>query len=121
MTDYASQGKSLKKNIVYLNKCKDHRAVYVALSRRSKAEGMVILQDFDFNKITSGMSGFLKQELRELEILDEITNLRYSNYLPSKVTGIYRAALLQSFRNWKKKLSRPTSLSPGDKMERCKR
>jgi hypothetical protein len=32
-----------------------------------------IMQDFDAKKIMSGMSGYLRQELRELEILDEIT------------------------------------------------
>jgi hypothetical protein len=102
MTDYASQGKSRKINIVHLNNCKDHRAVYVALSRGSKAKSTAILQAFDFGKITSGMSGYLRQEFRELEILDEITALRFLNKLPTSVTGIYRANLIQSFRSWKK-------------------
>jgi hypothetical protein len=60
MTDYASQGKSRKKNIVHLNNCKDHRAVYVALSGRSKAKSTAILQAFDFGKITSSMSSYLR-------------------------------------------------------------
>jgi hypothetical protein len=66
MTDYASQEKSLNPNVVHLNNCKDHRAVYVALSRGTEAAGTVILQEFDFRKITSGMTGYLRQEFREL-------------------------------------------------------
>jgi hypothetical protein len=73
MTDYASQGKSRALNVVHLNNCKDHRAVYVALSRGTSAAGTIIVQAFDFVKITSGMSGYLRQEFRELELLDEIT------------------------------------------------
>ncbi|KAJ6522021.1 hypothetical protein B0H19DRAFT_901105, partial [Mycena capillaripes] len=94
MTDYTSQGKSRAKNLVELTNCRDHRSYYVALSRGFIAAGTVIIQGFDHKKITSGMSGYLRQELRELEILDEITKLRFEGRLPRCVTGIYRRRLI---------------------------
>ncbi|KAJ7108099.1 hypothetical protein C8R44DRAFT_549299, partial [Mycena epipterygia] len=94
MTDYTSQGKSRDRNPVELAHCKDHKAYYVALSRGFTAEGTIIMQDFDERKITSGMSGHLRQEMRELETLDEITRLRHEGKLPSSVTGIFRRRLL---------------------------
>ncbi|KAJ7270164.1 hypothetical protein B0H12DRAFT_1008958 [Mycena haematopus] len=101
MTDYTSQGKSRPKNPVELTYCKDHRSYYVALSRGFTAEGTVIVQGFSAKKITSGMSGYLRQELRELEILDEITKLRFEGRLPRSVTGIYRRQLIRSFYAWR--------------------
>jgi hypothetical protein len=101
MTDYTAQGKSRLKNVVELTYCKDHRAYYVALSRGTTARGTIILQNFDEKKITSGMSGYLRQELRELETLDEITRLRFEGKIPSTVTGIYRRRLIRSYYAWK--------------------
>jgi hypothetical protein len=101
MTDYSSQGKSRTKNPVDLTNCRDHRAYYVALSRATSAAGLIILQDFDEAKITSGMSGYLRQELRELELLDEITRLRYEGHLPREVCGIYRRQLIRSYLIWR--------------------
>ncbi|KAJ7758275.1 hypothetical protein B0H16DRAFT_1313980, partial [Mycena metata] len=53
------------------------------------------------------MSGHLRQELRELEVLDEITTLRVDGKLPMSVAGIYRRQLLRSFKDWKGTLSDP--------------
>ncbi|EEB88754.1 hypothetical protein MPER_13236 [Moniliophthora perniciosa FA553] len=78
MTDYASQGKTRTKNAVHLNNCNDFHGYYTALSRSSTAECTVILQNFDPRKITGGLKGIhtsLRQEYRELELLDEITKL----------------------------------------------
>ncbi|KAJ7171049.1 hypothetical protein C8R46DRAFT_895673 [Mycena filopes] len=108
MTDYASQGKSRAENAVDLTNCRDHRSVYVALSRGSTAEGTIIVQEFDHKKITSGMSGYLRQEMRELELLDEITKLRYENMLPPEVTGLYRRPLLRSYYAWRSDHKDPT-------------
>ncbi|KAJ7723248.1 hypothetical protein B0H16DRAFT_1334246 [Mycena metata] len=105
ITDYTAQGRSRPRNPVDLTNCKDHRAYYVALSRATTAEGTIILQDFTTNKITCGMSGHLRQELRELEILDEITALRAEGRLPKEVTGIYRRHLLISYARYKGSLS----------------
>ncbi|KAJ7737160.1 hypothetical protein DFH07DRAFT_710126, partial [Mycena maculata] len=103
MTAHASQGKSRDRNVCHLNNCNDHRAYYVALSRGHKAESTVIVQGFDAKKITCGLNGYLRQEFRELEILDEITRLRYEGVLPRSVTGIYRGQLITSYRKWKGK------------------
>ncbi|KAJ7259003.1 hypothetical protein C8J57DRAFT_1073440 [Mycena rebaudengoi] len=101
MTDYGSQGKSRDENLVELGNCKSHLSYYVALSRGTSAAGTAIMQGFDASKITSGMSGYLRQELRELEILDDITRLRFEGVLPKHVTGLYRIPLLRSYQAWK--------------------
>ncbi|KAJ6541087.1 hypothetical protein DFH09DRAFT_929371 [Mycena vulgaris] len=105
MTDYASQGKSRPKNVVHLNHCRDHKAYYVALCRGTSAKHTVIIEGFDAKKITSGMNGYLRQELRELEILDEITRLCFEDLLPRTVTGIYRGRLITTYRAWKGKVT----------------
>jgi hypothetical protein len=64
MTDYASQGKGRNENVVHLNNSKNHHNYYVALSRGYTAEGTCIVQGFDPKKITSGISGHLRQEFR---------------------------------------------------------
>ncbi|KAJ6630457.1 hypothetical protein B0H10DRAFT_1693341, partial [Mycena sp. CBHHK59/15] len=110
MTDYGSQGKSKAYNVVDLANCKNHMSYYVALSRGTSAEGTLIVQGFDEKKITSGMSGYLRQELREIEILDEITTLRFEGILPVHVTGLYRRHLLHSFQAWKGKQYEPAGL-----------
>jgi hypothetical protein len=61
------------------------------------------VKGFDEKKITSGMDGFLRQEFRELEILDQITRLRFEGTLPRSVTGIYRGQLIASYRAYKGK------------------
>jgi hypothetical protein len=90
MTDYASQGKTRPFNPVDLNNCRSHQAYYTALSQSASAEGTVILQGFDAGKITGKASGALRQEFRDLELLDEITKLRYHSKLPSSVEGVHR-------------------------------
>jgi hypothetical protein len=101
MTDYTSQGKSRIKNLVELGYCSGHRSYYVGLSRGFTADGTIIVQGFDKKQITSGMLGYLRQELRELEMLDEITRLKYEGKLPRSVTGVYRRRLLRSYATWK--------------------
>ncbi|KAJ6460798.1 hypothetical protein C8R47DRAFT_993771 [Mycena vitilis] len=118
MTDYTAQGKSRKKNPVELTHCNDHRSYYVALSRGFTAEGTVIIQGFDAKKITSGMSGYLRQELRELEILDEITKMRFEGRLPPSVTGLYRRRLIRSFYAWKTDHRDPPHFHPAMRWDR---
>ncbi|KAJ7658991.1 hypothetical protein B0H17DRAFT_954878, partial [Mycena rosella] len=48
-----------------------------------------------------GISVYLRQELRELEILDEITKLRMQGLLLSIVVCLYRRRLLRSYYAWK--------------------
>ncbi|KAJ7933431.1 hypothetical protein B0H13DRAFT_1856207 [Mycena leptocephala] len=58
---------------------------------------------FDKKQITSGMSGYLRQELRELEMLDEITRLKYEGKLPRSVTGVYHRRIPEAveYSEWK--------------------
>ncbi|KAJ7028864.1 hypothetical protein C8F04DRAFT_963572 [Mycena alexandri] len=112
ITDYTAQGKSRPKNPVDLTNCRDHKAYYVALSRATTAAGTIILQDFRTDKITCGMHGYLRQELRELELLDEITRLQYAGTLPRAVTGLYRRQLLRSYMKWKGDSADPAHFHP---------
>ncbi|KAJ7799533.1 hypothetical protein B0H13DRAFT_1673454 [Mycena leptocephala] len=48
------------------------------------------------------MKGHLRQlESRELEVLDDITRLRFEGKLPRTMTGLYRRCLIWSFYAWK--------------------
>ena len=51
--------------------------------------------------ITSGATGYLREEFCELEILDEITKMRYKDTFPAKVQGSVKNSLIQSFQKWK--------------------
>jgi hypothetical protein len=74
---------------------------YTALSRSSSAAGTIIIQGFDASKITRGCSGYLRQEFREHEILDDITRLKYEGQLPDQVEGSLRNTLIRCYQNWK--------------------
>ena len=87
MTDFASQGKTRPYNVVDLNNLTTHQAYYTALSRSASADGTIILQGFDSSKITGRASGALRQEFRELEILDDMTRLHYEGKLKLPLTG----------------------------------
>ncbi|KAI0705715.1 hypothetical protein C8Q76DRAFT_591558, partial [Earliella scabrosa] len=101
MTDFASQGRTRPYNVCDLQNCKTHQSVYTCLSRGSTLEGTIIVQSFDTSKFTGGISGSLRQEFRELELLDEITKMRYLGTISPKVLGITRNELIHSFRKWK--------------------
>jgi len=58
----------------------------------------VILQKFNAYKIT-GEASELRQEFRELEILDNITTLHYNGKLPTSVVGIGRWCNLRRLHN----------------------
>lgn len=101
MTDFGSQGRTRPHNVCDLQNCRSHQSIYTCLSRGSTYNGTIIVQPFDPRKFTGGISGSLHQEFRELELLDEITKLRYLGKISPKVTGITRNELVHSFRKWK--------------------
>ena len=101
MTDYSSQGKTRLFNPVDLNNCRSHQSYYTALSRSASAGGTCIVQGFDSRMITGGASGALRQESRELEILDDITRLKYEGMLSDSVEGDRRRLLIEAYRKWK--------------------
>ena len=101
MTDYACQGKTRPLNVVDLSYCRDHQSYYTCLSRSATSNGTIIVQGFNPRIITKGASGYLRQEFRELEILNEITRLKYEQQLPSKIHGVTRNMLLRQFQDLK--------------------
>ena len=108
MTDYAAQGKSRPRNPVNLTNCKNQHAVYTALSRSTTADGTLILGEFDTRKITSGISGHLRQEFRELELLNCITKDRFLNKLPRTATASLRKPLIHEYQLTKEPSFQPT-------------
>jgi hypothetical protein len=101
MTDYGSQGHTRPNNVVDLMSCKDHTSYYTALSRGSTASGTVIMQGYNFNKITGGASGYLRQEFRELELLAEITRINHEGKMLRVLQGITRNNLIREYQLWK--------------------
>ena len=61
-------------------------------------------------KVQGGISGYLRQEFRELEFLDEITRLKYKNSLPSSIVGVTRGYLIYLYRKWKTPLYIPKEM-----------
>src|SRR6202042_1134208 len=51
--------------------------------------------------ITCGASGYLRQEFRKLELLDEISKLRYEGKLPDHIQGNFRNPLIGAYQKWK--------------------
>jgi hypothetical protein len=97
MTDYSSQGRKQKFNVVDIHNCCSHQSIYTCLSQGSTSNGTLITQDFTNEHITGGPSGYLRQEFRELELLDEITCLWFEKTLPAGVGGITRNHLIWSY------------------------
>lgn len=98
MTDYASQGKNRPHNVVDLTKCKNHFSYYTCLSRSTTAEGTAILEGMNVSLVTKGISGFLRQEFRELELLNEITKAEFEGVLEHIVTGDHRNERLRTYQ-----------------------
>src|SRR5882762_8811318 len=65
------------------------------------ASGTVIVQLFSPQLITCGASGYLRQEFCELELLDEITKLRYEGELTECIQGNFRNPLIRAYQKWK--------------------
>jgi len=101
MTDYASQGKTRPFNVVDLHNSRSHQSYYTALSISASASGTITLQGFNPSMITGNASGALCQEFHDLELLDEITKLRYNGKLHESVEGIHCNILIDRFRSWK--------------------
>ncbi|PBK62522.1 hypothetical protein ARMSODRAFT_895513 [Armillaria solidipes] len=105
MTDYSSQGKTRPFNPVDLNNCRSHQSYYTALSRTATAAGTLILPSLnsaraspiDAQKIQGGCSGYLRQEFRELETLDDITTKIYTGSILVTVQGNTCYTLIESF------------------------
>jgi hypothetical protein len=99
MTDYASQGKTRPYNVVNLSHCRNFQSIYTCLSRSSSAAGTIILQGFKSNKITQGLSGHLRQEFRELNLLNDITMKIYEGHINPSYFGTLRNPMIYKYQN----------------------
>lgn len=116
MTDYCSQGRTRPFNVVHMNHCLTHLSYYTCLSRSATHEGTLILNGINSQTITStsnnGLSGNIRQEFRELEVLDEISKLRYEGTLPEHIIGNIRRDIITHYRHWKGAFHVPTNVHP---------
>jgi hypothetical protein len=101
MTDYGAQGKSRAFNPVDLQHSSNHHSYYTCLSCSVTAEGTLIIQSLHPEVITGGCSGWLRQEFRELELLDEITKLAFNSELPYEINGHRRNTIIRQLHLWK--------------------
>jgi hypothetical protein len=97
MTDYASQGKTRPYNPVDLQHSNSHQSYYTCLSRCASAKGTLIMQSLQPSMITGGCSGWLRQEFRDLEILDEITRLAFHSQLVPGIEAHCRNTCIKQF------------------------
>ncbi|TRM55195.1 hypothetical protein BD626DRAFT_419976, partial [Schizophyllum amplum] len=88
-------------SILNLTHSRSHQAYYTALSRSSSAEGTAIVSSFSDAAITRGLDDQLKREFRNLEVLNDITRMRFEDKLPAEVSGITRNQLIKSYLDWK--------------------
>ncbi|KZP15573.1 hypothetical protein FIBSPDRAFT_750019 [Athelia psychrophila] len=102
VTDYGAQGQTREKNPVDLRNCGSCRGMYVALSRSSTSDGLIIVSDFAGNAhlIQGGLERFVRQEYRELELLNEITRLKYEGKLPVHIHAHRRNTLIRLYQAW---------------------
>lgn len=98
MTDYTSQGKTRPVNVVDIKKCRNHQAIYTCLSRGKTAADTLILRDFKGSKLQGGLHGRIRQEFRDLDLLDEITRRRYEGELPGGIVQHLRASTIAKYR-----------------------
>ena len=113
MTDYASQGKTRPYNVVDLSQARSHQSYYTALSRSATAAGTLILNSIHPSKITGGASGALRQEFRELELLDDIMALQFDDKLPTRIAmADRRNTLIKLFIEWKGEKYMPSKIHP---------
>lgn len=110
MTDFNSQGRTRQYNVCDLQNCPSGQSIYTCLSRGSSLEGTAIIQGFDTVKMTKGISGHLRQEFRDFEILDAITKAAYDDVLPATIHGETRGQRIYAYRNWKGESFMPKSM-----------
>src|SRR6202046_5333502 len=101
MTEYASQDKTRPFNPVDLSNHRNHQSYCTCLSRSATVAGTIIVQSFSPQMITFGATGYFREVFCELEILDEITKMRYKDTFPAKVRDSVKNSLIQSFQKWK--------------------
>ena len=112
MTDYVSQGKTHLYNPVDLQHSNSHQSYYTCLSRSASAKGTLIVQSLQPSLITGGCSGWLRQEFRDLELLDEVTKLAFHSQLVPEINGHSKYTFIRQFHTWKGLNYMPENLHP---------
>ena len=100
MTCHASQGKTRKINVVSLREMTKHTHVYTALSRGTSAENTVVLDlPGRLSMLSNGLGDKdgMKEEFMELELLDEITKMRFEDTLHKEVKAHGRKDLINAY------------------------
>ncbi|PPQ73348.1 hypothetical protein CVT24_012186 [Panaeolus cyanescens] len=101
MTDYASQGKGRKINVVDIARSLTFQGIYTALSRGLSLDGTLIIRKFDKSQISGVLDGALRQEFRDLNYLDLITKMWFEGELPSHIIGETRQDTINNYRVWR--------------------
>ncbi|KIJ41659.1 hypothetical protein M422DRAFT_171983, partial [Sphaerobolus stellatus SS14] len=96
MTDYASQGRTRPINVLDLTDCESHISYYTCFSRSATVNGTVIIGGFNPSVIQGGISGWLRQEFRELEMPNDITRAKLAGTLHPFIEGQDRVQLVKS-------------------------
>lgn len=117
MTDFGSQGKTKLRNVVHLKYCRNHQAMYTALSRSTSLVDTHILEGFNATKIRGGASFGLKCEFHELELLDDITSRREAGTLHPSIKGLTREELLRAHLHLHGRRYIPASVDPALKWD----
>ena len=76
-TDYKSQGKTLSHAVVDLQSTSTLQGAYVMLSRVRSLKGLLILRPFVPSKVCGRLSQELRDELQRIELLAQITVMRF--------------------------------------------
>ncbi|KIJ40648.1 hypothetical protein M422DRAFT_173367 [Sphaerobolus stellatus SS14] len=97
MTDYAPQGRTRPINVLDLTDCESHFSYYTCFSRSATVNSTVIIGGFNPSVIQRGISGWLRQEFRELEILNDITRAKLAGPLHPFIEGQDRVQLVKSY------------------------
>jgi hypothetical protein len=98
MTDYASQAKTRLQNPVNLSHCRSFQSIYTCLSWSSNVVGTLIVQGCNPNKITKELPGHLRQESRELQLLDTMTKKIYKGWLNNDYPGPLQNPMIYKYR-----------------------
>ncbi|KIJ31615.1 hypothetical protein M422DRAFT_83115, partial [Sphaerobolus stellatus SS14] len=99
MTYYASQGRTHPINELDLTDCESHFSYYTCFSQSATVKGTVIIGGLNPSIIQGGISGWLRQEFRELEMLNDITKAKLAGSLHPFIEGQDRAQLIKTYRH----------------------
>lgn len=112
MTDYSAQGKTRAWNVVDLTRCKSFQGVYTCLSRGTSLARTLIVRDFPDSLLKGTLDGGLRQEYRELDDLNIITDALYQGLLPEGILRETRWETIAAYRVWKSTVGARIAAAP---------